>query len=87
MLYRVSKHIFVKPSLDEYGQHVDQVVLAGKQFTLPREISDSTSWRLRSQPRGIGIIVIDGKRAVRATEVSQVDEGPNPVSSTGQAVL
>jgi hypothetical protein len=51
MLYRVSKHIFVKPSLDEYGQHVDQVVLAGKQFTLPREISDSTSWRLRSQQR------------------------------------
>ena len=39
MLYRVSKHIFVKPYLDEYGQHVDQVVLAGKQFTLPREIS------------------------------------------------
>jgi hypothetical protein len=32
----VSKHIFVKPSLDGYGQHVDQVVLAGKQFTLPR---------------------------------------------------
>ncbi|MFT6802951.1 MAG: hypothetical protein ACJA2N_002142 [Salibacteraceae bacterium] len=29
---------------------------------------------------------MDGKRAVRATEVSQVEEGANPVSSTGQAI-
>lgn len=39
---------FVKPKTRCIVHHVDPVVLTRRQFTLPREISVTTKWRLRS---------------------------------------
>jgi len=67
-LFGISKHIFTKSYDYQKSNYVDSAGLDKRTFTLPREISTTTSWLCREVSRSHSTC---RKRATQVVEVSQ----------------